>query len=68
LRIRTGVIPAGLSGNQLMAYLEGYAAAAALTCVGAAFENSSLASRLQVSFVRGFNQRLAETVTSDEAS
>ena len=66
--IRPDVIPAGLNGNQLTAYLEGYAAAGAWTFAGEAFENSSMASHLQVSFLRGFNDRLVESSENEEAS
>ncbi len=66
-QIQPGTIPAGLQGNQLSAYLEGYAAAAAWTFVGDAFDASSLRSQLQVSFIRGFNDRLAEAAADEQA-
>jgi hypothetical protein len=61
------VIPAGLGGNQLSAYLEGFAAAAAWTSVSDAFGNSSLRSQLQVSFIRGFDAYLAEAAQREQA-
>jgi hypothetical protein len=66
-RIQPDVLPAGLHGNQLAAYLEGYAAAAVWTFVGDAFEASSLRSHLQVSFIRGFDDRLAEVAANEQA-
>ena len=66
--IKPGTIPAGLSGNQLTAYLEGYDAASAWSFVGEAFEASSLGSQLQVSFFRGFNDRLSEVAKNEQAS
>jgi len=54
--MKPSAIPAGLSGNQLTAYLEGYAAAAAWNDPDAApFHAGSLRSDLCVSFLRGFN-------------
>ncbi len=66
-RIKPDVLPAGLHGNQLAAYLEGYAAADAWTFVGEAFEASSLRSQLQVSFIRGFDARRAEIAAKEQA-
>jgi hypothetical protein len=66
-KIEPGKIPAGLQGNQLSAYLEGYAAADVWTYVGDAFEASSLRSHLQVSFIRGFDDRLAEAAKDERA-
>ncbi len=55
------MIPAGLSGNQLTAYLEGYAAAAACSDPGATpLHACSLRSDLCVSFLRGFDDGAAK--------
>ena len=55
------MIPVGLSGNQLTAYLEGYAAAAACSDPGAApLHAGSLRSDLCVSFLRGFDDGASE--------
>jgi hypothetical protein len=62
------VIPAGLSGNQLTAYLEGYSAAIAWTFMEEAFGASSLGSQLQVSFFRGFEDCRAGAVKDEQAS
>lgn len=66
--IKPGSIPAGLDGNQLSAYLEGYAAAEAWTNAGAAFEICSLASELLVSFTRGFEAARADMAENHQAS
>ena len=63
--IKPGTTPAGLSGNQLTAYLEGYAAAAAWTDAGEAFHASALHSSLQTSFLRGFETRRAEDAKNE---
>ena len=63
------MIPAGLSGNQLTAYLEGYAAAAACSDPGAApLHAGSLRSDLCVSFLRGFDDGAAEHAKDGKAS
>ena len=55
------MIPVGLSGNQLTAYLEGYAAAAACSDPGAApLHAGSLRSDLCISFLRGFDDGASE--------
>ena len=60
------MIPAGLSGNQLTAYLEGYAAAAACSEPrGAPRHAGSLRSDLCVSFLRGFEDGVASEHAKD---
>jgi hypothetical protein len=66
--IRPGSIPAGLSGKQLTAYLEGYAAAAAWTHAGEAFHGSALHSDLQTSFLRGFEARRTDEAKNEPTS
>ena len=59
--IKPRSIPAGLGGDQLTAYIVGYAAAAAWTDPGAAPQHTgSLRSDLCVSFSRGFNDAVSE--------
>jgi hypothetical protein len=67
-QIKPGTIPAGLEGNQLLAYLEGYAAAAAWTSAAAAFDATSLRSDLLVSFSRGWDDYRAEDAHNERAS